>query len=165
MNKQLDMDGGIFACDGYDVIASEDVTLGTAKDGTNIVVKTKLIEQIEVGVSQDGTAGNAKLFMAFWDSIIAGKRFRDYDWTIKVDPDAVIIPWRIRDHMRSHIGENVYVVNCNKYPSSPNFPMMYGSIEIFSYLAIDTYARNNGLCMEDMGMMLPVWGEDYFMAH
>jgi len=157
----LDANAGIFQCDGYDVFAAENSTLGVTKD--NITVRAILIPQIAVGVSQDGTAGNAKLFMAVWDKVIAGNRFRNFDWTIKVDPDAVLIPWRIRDHMRPHVGANVYVVNCNKFPGSPNFPMMYGAVEIFSQVAMVSYAMNSWKC----GQQLPwgTWGEDYYMTH
>merc|ERR1712217_675735 len=116
------------------VFANKNDTLGTTKD--NITVKAILIPKISVGVSQDGTAGNAKLFMAVWDKVIAGNRFRDYDFTLKVDPDAVLIPWRIRQHMSPHVGSNAYVVNCNKFPNSPNFPMMFGAVEIFSNQAM-----------------------------
>lgn len=161
LNKQLERDAGIFACDGYEVIAAEDVTLGTSADG--ILVKTQVIEKIHVGMSQDGTAGNAKLFMAMWDAIIAAKRFRDYDWTIKADPDAVLIPWRLRGKMSPHVGENVYVVNCNKFPSSPNFPMMYGSVEIFSSAAMIAYAEGSWRCGQDLPW--DAWGEDYYMTH
>lgn len=162
VNQQLDMDAGIFACDGYDVLAADDVTVGTTKTD-KILVKTVVIPKIEVGVSQDGTAGNAKLFMAMWDKIIAGKRFRDYDWTIKADPDAVLIPWRIREHMAPHVGENVYVVNCNKFPDSPNFPMMFGSVEIFSSAAMIAYAAGSWKCGQDLPW--DAWGEDYYMTH
>jgi len=157
----LQANGGIFQCDGYDVYAAEDDFLGTTKDG--IDVKPVQIPKIAVGVSQDGTAGNAKLFMAVWDKVIAGGRFRNYDWTIKVDPDAVLIAWRIRDHMRPHLGQTVYVVNCNKFPGSPNFPMMYGAVEIFSQSAMIQYALNSWKC----GQQLPwgAWGEDYYMTH
>jgi len=161
MQNQLDMGAGIFACDGYDVFANTEATLGTSKDG--LLVKTVIIPKINVGVSQDGTAGNAKLFMAVWDKIIAAQKFRYYDWTIKCDPDAVIIPWRMRDHMRQHTGKNVYVVNCNKVPGSPNFPMMFGAVEVFSSKAMDAYAAGSGKC----GTQLPwgSWGEDYYMTH
>mmetsp|Transcript_37378 Transcript_37378/g.106051 ORF Transcript_37378/g.106051 Transcript_37378/m.106051 type:complete len:646 (+) Transcript_37378:40-1977(+) len=156
----FDANAGIFQCDGYDVFAAEDATLGT-KD--NVTVKAILIPKIEVGTSQDGTAGNAKLFMAVWDKVIAGGRFKNYDWTLKVDPDAVLIAWRIRDHMRPHVGEKVYVVNCNKFPGSPNFPMMYGAVEIFSQSAMLQYASSSWKC----GQQLPwaSWGEDYYMTH
>jgi len=160
LRHQLDINGGVFLCDGYDVFASEDDELGTTKDG--ILVKPVLIPKIEVGRSQDGTAGNAKLFMAVWDAIIALGRFANYDWTLKVDPDAVILPWRVREHMAPHVGEKVYVVNCNKFPDSPNFPMMYGSLEIFSGPAMLVYAEKSWSC----GKELPWadWGEDYFMT-
>jgi len=161
MHAQLDLDGGIFACDGFEIVASDDVTLGTTKAGK--LVKSLVIPKIDVGMSQDGTAGNAKLFMALWDKIIATKRFRSYDFTIKADPDAVLLPWRLRDKMRPHIGENIYVVNCNKFPSSPNFPMMFGSVEIFSMQAMYAYAGGSWKC----GQELPWggWGEDYYMTH
>jgi len=160
LQYMLQVDGGIFACDGYNVYAARASTLGTSRDG--IEVKAVLIPDIKVGKSQDGTAGNAKLFMALWDAVIAGGRFTNYDWTIKVDADAVMLPWRVRDHMRPHVGEKVYVVNCNKYPDSPNFPMMYGSMEIFSQPAMRAYAKDSWKC----GKELPwaQWGEDYFMT-
>jgi len=161
LKSVLEANAGIFHCDGYDVFAAEDDTLGTTKD--NITVKPILIPKISVGVSQDGTAGNAKLFMAVWDKVIAGGRFRNYDWTIKVDPDAVLVPWRIRDHMQQHNGGNLYVVNCNKVPGSPNFPMMFGAVEIFSQKAMVSYALSSWKC----GKQLPwkAWGEDYYMTH
>jgi len=161
LKHQVEMNAGIFGCDGYDVFAAEPSTLGKTKDG--ITVSAIQIPKITVGVSQDGTAGNAKLFMAVWDKIIAGTRFRDYDFTIKVDPDAVLIPWRIRDHMKPHVGRNAYVVNCNKYPGSPNFPMMYGAVEIFTNKAMIAYALGSWKC----GTQLPwkSWGEDYYMTH
>jgi len=161
LKSVLKKNAGIFACDGFDVFSATNDSLGETEDGTT--VKAILIPKINVGTSQDGTAGNAKLFMAVWDKIIAGGRFRYYDWTIKVDPDAVILPWRVRDHMRAHIGEHVYVVNCNKFPSSPNFPMMFGAVEVYSQSAMLTYADFSWKC----GTQLPwkQWGEDYYMTH
>lgn len=160
LKAHLKANAGIFQCDGYDVFAAEEDTLGTSHDG--ILVKALQIPKIEVGISQDGTAGNAKLFMKVWDKVIAGGRFRNYDWTIKVDPDAVIIPWRIRTHMKPHTGINAYVVNCNKFPNSPNFPMMFGAVEIFSNKAMIAYAMGSWKC----GQQLPwkAWGEDYYMT-
>ena len=84
--------------------------------------------RIQVGVSQDGTAGDAELFMALWDKIITGKRFRDYDWTNKADPEAAVLAWRFRTKMPPFIEENVFVANSSKLPSSPNFAVMLGSV-------------------------------------
>jgi len=85
----------IFHCDNYDVFAAEqDIVSGSRDD---VKVKAILIPKIDVGLSQYGTAGNTKLFGAAGDKVIAGGRFRNYDRRIKVDPDPVIIPWRILD--------------------------------------------------------------------
>merc|ERR1712008_39190 len=54
------------------------------------------------------------------------------DWTIKVDPDAVLIPDRMRyGHLKFHTGVPGYIVNCNKGGMSTG-PMMFGSIEAIS---------------------------------
>jgi len=161
LRSVLKRNAGIFQCDGYDVFAAVKDTLGTSLDG--ITVKAVLIPKISVGVSQDGTAGNAKLFMAVWDKVIAGGRHQYYDWTVKVDPDAVLLPWRLRARLEPHVGENAYVVNCNKVPGSPNFPMMFGALEVFSLASMLSYAASSWKC----GQQLPwkMWGEDYYMTH
>jgi len=162
--KQVQDGTGIFECDETALLSTDDVkVMGKDKNGKDI--KTIQVEKAEITTSVDGTAGNAQLFVNCWQKVIEDGRWKHHAWIIKVDPDAVIIPYRVRDHLRNYVLENVYVVNCNKFPESPNFPMMYGSVEIYSYRAIDTYARNQGLCFKDMGMMLPKWGEDYFMTH
>jgi hypothetical protein len=164
MKMALAKGAGIFACDEYAVLSTDNETLiGKSPDG--VEVKTLHVPPAPITRSVDGTAGNAKLFMNVWDVVVADGRFRNHAWTLKVDPDAVMVADRVRAHMAPHFGENVYVVNCNKFPSSPNFPMMYGALEIFSFKAINVYAQNKGLCLKDMGMMLPSWGEDYFMTH
>merc|ERR1711939_1185883 len=87
-----------------------------------------------VGISQDGTAANTQLFMNIWDAVRKDGRYAWFDFTVKVDPDAVLVPHRVRDHLRPHLKQvgGFYVKNCNKYPGSANFPMMYGSVEVFS---------------------------------
>jgi len=163
LKAQMKVGGGIFGCDGFDVVADGVISLGKLADGTE--VKTKDIPPIKVGVSQDGTAANTKLFMKFWDRIIAEHRFNYYDWTVKVDPDAVLLAPRLRAHMAPHVGTNVYVVNCNKFPSSPNFPMMYGALEVFSLHAMQAYAEGSGRCGSSFWPVWQQWGEDYFMTH
>lgn len=164
IHNQMDKEEGIFQCDDYALLSTSPVTdMGKTKDGKHL--KTIQIEKAEITTTLDGTAGNAKLFINCWTAIVEDGRWKQHAWTIKVDPDAVIIPSRVRDHMKSHMLENVYVVNCNAFPDSPNFPMMYGSVEIYSYQAIDAYARRSDECITDMGSMLSMWGEDYYMTH
>jgi len=164
MQRQMETGGGIFTCDDYALLSTDPETvLGNDLEGRE--VKTQNVVNAEITTSVDGTAGNAELFINCWNTIVQDGRWNNHAWTVKVDPDAVVIASRLRAHLADHVMENVYVVNCNKFPSSPNFPMMYGSLEIYSWKAIQTYANKMNLCMEDMGTMLPMWGEDYFMTH
>jgi hypothetical protein len=164
MQKQMEMDAGIFQCDDWALLSTAEPTvIGSTKDG--LEAKTQQVKMAKITTSQDGTAGNAKLFINCWNVVLEDGRWRRHAWIIKVDPDAVILPWRVRSHLSPYVMQNVYVVNCNAFPSSPNFPMMYGSVEIFTYLAIDTYDKKRNICEADMGMMLPKWGEDYYMTH
>jgi hypothetical protein len=164
VQTQLDNDAGIFQCDDTALLSTDEVTELVSADGKR-KIKTLGVEKAEITRTVDGTVGNAKLFMNVWEVIIKDGRWKQHAWIIKVDPDAVIIPYRVRAHLKPHTLENVYVVNCNAFPDSPNFPMMYGSVEIYSFKAIDTYAARMGKCYEDMGSMLGAWGEDYYMTH
>jgi len=89
-------------------------------------------------------------------------RWSTTDWTVKVDPDAVLIPFRLRQHLEPHTGESAYVVNCNK-PLLPEGPMMFGALEAFSKEAMSTYFERSGECIG--GMFWKEWGEDWFMGH
>jgi len=157
MRHQYTMQVGIFECDSAAILSTDDIDFGG--------LKSLKVEMAEITTSIDGTAGNSKLFVNVWKTIIQDGRWANYAWTIKVDPDAVIFPSRIRTHMAPHTGENVFVVNCNLYPGSPNFPMMYGAVEIYSNKAMHAYNERSFECIRDMGGMLPKWGEDYYMTH
>merc|ERR1712051_353571 len=164
MQRQMETGGGIFTCDDYALLSTDPETV-IGNDAEGREVKTQKVKNAVITTSVDGTAGNAELFINCWNVIVQDGRWNNHAWTVKVDPDAVVIASRLRSHLAPYVMENVYVVNCNKFPSSPNFPIMYGSLEIYSWKAIQTYANKMSLCMEDMGSMLPLWGEDYFMTH
>jgi len=162
IQNQLKQGIGIFQCDGYVTLSTAEPTfVGTDPDGGDV---TSLhVDMAEITVSVDGTAGNAALFINCWNVIIQDGRWNNYAWTVKVDPDAVLLPDRFRQHLAPHELESVFVLNCNAYPDSPEFPMMYGSLEIFSWKAISSYGQNMWLCMRDMSEFIPLWGEDRFM--
>merc|ERR1719343_894714 len=67
MKAQMAKGVGIFACDGYEILADAKFTLGKAPNGgptgKDEPIVTIPIPKIKVGISQDGTAANAKLFM------------------------------------------------------------------------------------------------------
>jgi len=150
---------GIFGCDDWSVFGNEVVEVG----GKDI---KQIPGNISVGVSKDGTAANTELFMAVWQLVIDEGKFKLHDWTVKMDPDAVLLPWKLGDRLAPHTnkgehGGRLFVVNCNAWPGS-DFPMMYGSVEIFSQAAMRQYKEHVDKCME----VLPwqEWGEDYFLT-
>jgi len=163
MKAQLAKRAGIFNCDEYLVLSTDEpITLGEGDFGP---VTTHKFKPAVITTSKDGTSGNAKLFINAWDVVIKDGRWSNHTWIVKVDPDAVLIADRLRQHMAPHTGENAFVVNCNRFPNSPDFPMMYGALEVFSNKAIENFKNRLSECLNDMGMMLPSWGEDYFMTH
>jgi len=97
-------------------------------------------------------------FMQAWDKVIKEGRFRRHDWVVKVDPDAVFFPERLRYRLRedelSPVG-NFYILNCDMWGKR-----MFGALEVYSRGAIEAYAMANQVCKQ---LKWKGWGEDYYM--
>jgi len=150
---------GIFACNEFLFFADRPVKIGG--------VEAFHTPNVSFGLSLHGTAANTELFMRIWDILLKDVRVWHHDWTVKADPDAVIFPDRLRDHLAPHTGNGNYdgklfVVNCNEYPGDPLFPMMYGSLEIFSKDAMLGYAEGIDRCQSELEW--EEWGEDLFLT-
>merc|ERR1719464_1129619 len=122
-------------------------------------VKALQFQPAAVGISRDNTAANTQLFMNVWDTIKNSGRYAEFDWTVKVDPDAVVIPERMRHHLKPYTGGKAYIVNCDK-PTM--IPMMFGSLETFTKNAIQAYFNGAERCKNEL--QWGGWGEDYFMG-
>lgn len=157
---QIERSSGIAACDEFAVFSTAEPTyLAIGPLGK---VSTIQFEPAEITTSKDGTAGNAELFMHCWDAVRNDGRYQSLDWTVKVDPDAVLLPDRLRNHLAPHTGTASYIVNCNK-PMLPEGPMMFGALEAFSKEAMEIYYQNGWDCISNM--FWKNWGEDWFMGH
>merc|ERR1719166_870958 len=76
-----------------------------------------LQEDLTVHAKQGSLEGilNTRIFMNAWDYLDRDGRFRNYDWVVKVDPDAVFFPSRLREHLDAkapHKKVNMYFMNC-----------------------------------------------------
>merc|ERR1712173_168750 len=89
-----------------------------------------------------------------------------WDWTVKVDCDAVFLPSRLRDYLgKVEVTNNgIYLENC-KYVNYGFF----GSLEGFSKKAASTYMANLDDCVETLNYKgsekvtgNEPWGEDLF---
>eukprot|EP00419_Tripos_fusus_P070876 CAMPEP_0172905728 /NCGR_PEP_ID=MMETSP1075-20121228/175273_1 /TAXON_ID=2916 /ORGANISM="Ceratium fusus, Strain PA161109" /LENGTH=615 /DNA_ID=CAMNT_0013763021 /DNA_START=11 /DNA_END=1858 /DNA_ORIENTATION=+ len=159
MRAQLRKKQGIFSCDEFAVIADANMYLGLGPEGP---VNTLVIPHTTVGISKDNTAANTLIFIHAWQEIYNDFRFSHHDWTLKVDPDAVIVPSRLRVHLTNFTGQKVYVKNCNKYPGSSNWPMMFGSLEAISQRALWAYMKGSDKCKNELEW--EAWGEDLYLA-
>jgi hypothetical protein len=159
IRAQINTDGGagIFACEQFDVFSSDGgVFLG---DGPSGPIWSQYFTQAEVGTTIDGTAGNTRLFLNVWEAVRIVGRSKNTDWTVKVDPDAVIIPDRLRWHVSQHQDRPTYLITCT-LPGM--MPIMFGAVEAISKDAIEKFFYNKDACMN---LPIDLWGEDRWLSN
>jgi len=156
LQLQLREEQGIFACDEYALYSSTvlEISPGVRSSAIGSDLRCKY-------GGDSGTALNTGIFIALWKKVLSDGQFRFSDWTVKVDPDAVFFPVRLRGILQGlqkthEEGLNgVYVNNC-KYG-------LHGPIEVFSRKAMDAYAENYQKCEQHLWFAYSHWGEDMYM--
>jgi hypothetical protein len=159
VKAQVSRGAGIFACDEFAVVSDKRLVLGHTVAGP---VHTLQIRSTGCYNGRDGTAANSLIFMNAWERIHEDLRFKAHDWTIKVDPDAVLLPERLRKHLAPLNGRKVFVRNCNRF-SGPDWPMMYGAVEAISGPAASVFTQEWKRCKDELSWQ--AWGEDVFMVN
>merc|ERR1740121_2181261 len=117
--------------------------------------------------------------MEAWYTIKAHGGYEGYDWVVKADPDAVLVPARLQRKLASPPG-NIYpvpyetepgikmVTNCDmantRYGKSwdEGWPRMYGSAEIISRAAAQSFLEYIEQCKE-WNDQWRLSGEDIFL--
>jgi len=153
---QRSVNASIFSCDQWAVYSN--TTMHIAPGVSTTVVSMDL--SVKYGGAYN-TALNSWIFIAVWRAVIEEKRHDKYDWLVKVDPDAVFFPERLRNILVDHKGVG-YVSNCRFG--------MHGPIEVLSSKAVEVLASDYesspsgsapDTCVK--GLDADAWGEDYFM--
>lgn len=160
LNLRDGFHGGIFGCDEFGLYASDAPDGTFVGDGPSGPVKTRHFSPAPVGRSKDGTAANTLLFMNVWEAVRWDRQYMCCDWVIKADPDAVLMPSRLRWSLQKYTGRPTFVVTCNK--GFADGPMMFGAVEAISRLALQRYYNNEGACRS---MPWQAWGEDLWMGN
>lgn len=158
MRAMVSKRAGIFDCDEKTVLSDSVVDLGMGIEAT-------AVEVVDGGVGQSGTAANVQTFINAWNAILSAAHHLIHDFTVKVDPDAVLLPSRLRDHVQLSVGRSVYVPNCDHtdiWPGSPDYPMMYGAVEVISRGGMQAYEEGRSRCEEELGWAH--WGEDLYLG-
>lgn len=163
IRRQLLKRASIFACNGFAVIATKHLLIGNMS-GTAVYTwanPAKTVGMGSYGVNGQKTDSflNTDTFLKAWDSLINSGHIWPFDFVVKVDPDCVFFPDRLRNHVKDHTGEPVYFPNCGKWASGPK---LYGSLEVFSIEAMRLYADRVADCKH---LPWQGWGEDYYMQH
>jgi hypothetical protein len=145
----------LFACDSPAVYSNKSVTI--AGGLRSRVINTSL--NCELG-GEFNTALNLDIFIVLWKKVIQDGDYSKHGWTVKVDPDSVFFPQRLKQivdgYRESQIG--TYINNC-KYG-------LHGPIEVFSRNAVETWSKGIKTCQEYFDEKCSgscYWGEDLFI--
>eukprot|EP00445_Apocalathium_hangoei_P004426 CAMPEP_0203844332 /NCGR_PEP_ID=MMETSP0359-20131031/3133_1 /ASSEMBLY_ACC=CAM_ASM_000338 /TAXON_ID=268821 /ORGANISM="Scrippsiella Hangoei, Strain SHTV-5" /LENGTH=818 /DNA_ID=CAMNT_0050759247 /DNA_START=47 /DNA_END=2500 /DNA_ORIENTATION=- len=147
---------GIFLCDEYTVYSNKpiDDLLGVPVGIVNSSLKC------EKG-GEFGTALNLDIFMSVWDAVRDNGKFLHQDWTVKVDPDSVFFP----DRLRSLIGTDVFEPPSGVYLNNCMFGL-HGPLEVLSKRAVESWLEGRYKCKDHFWEMCHgdcLWGEDLFV--
>jgi len=164
VRSQLRKGASIFGCDFYAVYSDRKTWLspGPPTRIDTSVLPGGLGSQNGVPGALTSTWVNTECFMRAWAEVIKDGRYLRSDWVVKLDPDAVFFPARLRERLAKNIpnieGPGAYVKNCEHGPRGLG---LFGSIEILSSSAVRTYAKEGSRCKTDLHYS--GWGEDFFM--
>mmetsp|Transcript_30772 Transcript_30772/g.86786 ORF Transcript_30772/g.86786 Transcript_30772/m.86786 type:complete len:471 (-) Transcript_30772:93-1505(-) len=145
----------IFACHGYEIYSNKSIEV--VKGIYTAIVDINL--QCKMG-GEFYTAMNTGIFIAVWNKVASDGRYAHYGWTVKVDPDTVFFPERLRPIVRQNpeTDRGVYLNNC-KYG-------LHGPIEIFSRNAVQSWTSGEGVCDTHFQKQCNgecKWGEDMYI--
>jgi hypothetical protein len=126
---------GIFQCDKYSIYSN---VTGDVLSGLPItVVHSDLF--CPMG-GQWNTRLNTPIFIKLWDQVLHDGVYRSTAWTVKLDPDTVFFPQRLRDvvespaHHSAQEEQGLFSDNC-EYKGT-----LHGPIELLSRRAVEVYA-------------------------
>jgi len=134
----------IFACDAHAVYSDVEVSLGG--DVTTIKVDDADDDFHFAKRKTSGGWVNTGMFHQVWKAIGRQGTYSSYDWTIKVDPDAVFFPAKLleRIHLLPVPPSGGFLQNCE----GVNYGF-FGNLEVFSKTAFSILVANVDKCKTD----------------
>jgi len=153
----------IFACDEFTVFS--DTRVLVARRPPADVWTAVLGVSLRAPVGLKSHLLNTEIFLKAWENPSVRDRYAHFDWTVKVDPDAVFFPDRLRTHMAltwawDYPGlktNGMYIRNCRPLADGLG---LYGAIEILSRRAVEVLLTGKDQCPGASEL-----GEDLFMQH
>mmetsp|Transcript_132665 Transcript_132665/g.383576 ORF Transcript_132665/g.383576 Transcript_132665/m.383576 type:complete len:472 (-) Transcript_132665:110-1525(-) len=159
---------GIFDCDEYAVYSNG----GAMQIGTlsTIQLPAPVVQKGNFNVPGTTTDSwlNTLIFMEAWAMIVEGGTWWRHEWTVKIDPDAVFFPDRLRELLLVATpdpgAKPQYVGNCDRSWHTGRAKLkLFGSLEIYSRDAVGSYKAFGSRCKTTLNWKR--WGEDFFMQN
>lgn len=168
MALQWKLHAGLFACDDYTIISN--VTAAElfpdqvmASKVRVSVIHTQLYAKMARGPHWNLHALNTPVFIEAWQRVIADGLYKKYDWTLKLDVDAVIAPTRVKGLLCSKQRQGdgfapMYLLNAGD-DAAGNY--LHGPVEVLSQAAVDAYAQGAERCKTQVDYSRE--GEDWYL--
>lgn len=152
---------GLFGCNEWTVYSNK--TFRMNPEHEEKALETHIIDGPLSGVmgGEFHTVLNTVVFLKFWNKVIGNQAALKADWVVKLDPDTVFIPLRLRALLRTKEGplgetepENgLFLNNCHVG--------LHGPIEVLSKKALATYKAGHEKC--EKGKPAKHGQEDWFL--
>lgn len=154
----------IFDCEEHVVYSNESLLL--AEGLTTQVVNVSLDCEF---AGERSSFLNTRIFKEVWKEVVSGGKLEPYDWAVKVDPDCVFFPDRLRTvlHNRHVTGTSTGDSSSKHgiYLSTCWFGML-GPLEVLSIEAVRILVAGWGQCERQFSKLCRGacrWGEDLFV--
>jgi len=149
---------GIFSCDDHLVISN--VSLTDAFGGADAAPRLATIN-VNMFTPRGGkymTALNSPVFIKAWHAVFDDGHFRNHEWTMKLDADAVFVSNRVRLLLQRH---------CSDSECRPKYLLnfggdVHGPIEVLSRKAMEFYAQGEQRCVKEVDYSDK--GEDWYLG-
>lgn len=155
ITMQLGHGISVFACDFSAVLSSRRLEL--VQQGRHLFTESLGDMHCEYGGPYN-LALNSEIFVRAWKKVLADATYLQAKLTVKVDPDAVFLPARLRRLLSgAHEEDVVYFNNCDQG--------LHGPIEVLTRGGMRTLAKGIADCERELAKEFTWAGEDVFIRH
>mmetsp|Transcript_78731 Transcript_78731/g.163751 ORF Transcript_78731/g.163751 Transcript_78731/m.163751 type:complete len:505 (+) Transcript_78731:323-1837(+) len=157
LREQVRNKVGIFECD-YSAVLSDAVVYLAGQTPEDKVLTENIGDLTCKYGGPYNLALNSGIFAKAWQRVFSDAVYRNADWTIKADPDAVFLPARLRTMlMKAEPTSLTYLNNCDQG--------LHGPIEVISVGAMNLFGSKLTECVQELSKEWSWAGEDVFLRH
>jgi len=156
VRMMLNKNAGLFRCDQYSVFSDGDITLSP---GPPVRIGTTDIGSVKCNYGGPWyLALNSEVFLKVWRKVFKEELYLQNEWTVKIDPDAVFLPDRLRQQVLHFDSDaDVYLNDCDQG--------LHGPIEVIARGGMKVFDRGCDKCEKHLKHEFDQWGEDVFLRH